>query len=110
MMWTKQKRKSIRGRLVVPVLAAAFLSYFGFHAYNGEYGIYSREQLEAQAKLLNQQLADLTDKRQHLEQQVHQLRDGSIDKDILDEQARRALNLSFADEVTIIVDRKNTNN
>jgi cell division protein FtsB len=109
-MWTKQKRKSIMGRLVVPVLATAFLSYFGFHAYNGAYGIYSKEQLQAQTVVLNKQLADLTEQRESLERQVLQLRDGSIDKDILDEQARRALNLSHADEVTIIVDRgKKTN-
>lgn len=109
-MWTKQKRKSIKGRLIVPVLATAFLSYFGFHAYTGAYGIYSKEQLQAQTVVLNKQLADLTEQRESLERQVSQLRDGSIDKDILDEQARRALNLSHADEVTIIVDRgKKTN-
>lgn len=104
-MWTKQKRKSIKGQLIVPALAAAFLSYFGFHAYNGAYGIYSKEQLQAQAAALSQQLEDLREQRESLERQVSQLRDGSIDKDILDEQARRALNLSHADEVTIIVNR-----
>lgn len=109
-MWTKHKRKSIKGRLIVPLLAVAFLSYFGFHAYNGAYGIYSKEQLQAQTVVLNNQLDDLREQRESLERQVSQLRDGSIDKDILDEQARRALNLSHADEVTIIVDRgKKTN-
>lgn len=63
-MWTKQKRKSIKGRLIVPVLATAFLSYFGFHAYNGAYGIYSKEQLQAQTVVLNKQLADLTEQRE----------------------------------------------
>lgn len=106
-MWTKQKRKSIKGRFIVPLLAAAFLSYFGFHAYNGAYGIYSKEQLQAQATLLGQQLSDLSEQRESLERQVMQLRDGSIDKDILDEQSRRALNLSHADEVVIIVNRGN---
>ncbi|WOC14795.1 FtsB family cell division protein [Pseudochrobactrum sp. MP213Fo] len=109
-MWTKQKRKTIRGRFIVPLLATAFLSYFGFHAYNGAYGIYSKEQLQAQATSLSQQLADLSEQRVSLERQVSQLRDGSIDKDILDEQARRALNLSHADEVTIIVTRGNKAN
>lgn len=104
-MWTKQKRKSIKGRFIVPLLAAAFLSYFGFHAYNGAYGIYSKEQLQAQATMLSQQLSDLSEQRESLERQVSQLRDGSIDKDILDEQSRRALNLSHADEVVIIVNR-----
>lgn len=109
-MWTKQKRKSIKGRFIVPLLAAAFLSYFGFHAYNGAYGIYSKEQLQAQATMLGQQLSDLSEQRESLERQVLQLRDGSIDKDILDEQSRRALNLSHADEVVIIVNRGNKTN
>ena len=104
-MWTKQKRKSVKGRLIVPVLAAAFLSYFGFHAYNGAYGIYSKEKLQAQAAALHVQLSELQEQREILEKDVSQLRDGSIDKDILDEQARRTLNLSYADEVTIMVNR-----
>jgi cell division protein FtsB len=102
-MWTKQKRKSIRGRFILPVLAAAFLSYFGFHAYHGEYGIYSRVKLEEQIKVMNDQLAGLTSQRAALEREVSLVRDGSIEKDMLDEQARRALNLSRPDEVTIML-------
>jgi len=104
-MWTKQKRKSIRGRLIVPALAAAFLSYFGFHAYHGEYGLYSRMRLEEQVKAMNDQLDALTRQRAALEREVALVRDGSIEKDMLDEQARRALNLSRPDEVTIMLSR-----
>jgi cell division protein FtsB len=102
-MWTKQKRKSIRGRFILPVLAAAFLYYFGFHAYHGEYGINARVRLEEQIKLMNDQLADLTRQREALEREVSLVRDGSIEKDMLDEQARRALNLSRPDELTIML-------
>ncbi|GAB1582050.1 MULTISPECIES: septum formation initiator family protein [Phyllobacteriaceae] len=102
-MWTKQKRKSIRGRLIVPALAAAFLSYFGFHAYHGEYGLYSRMRLEEQVKVMNDQLEALTRQRAALEREVALVRDGTIEKDMLDEQARRALNLSRPDEVTIML-------
>ncbi|PYE86441.1 FtsB family cell division protein [Phyllobacterium leguminum] len=102
-MWTKQKRKSIRGRLILPALAAGFLYYFGFHAYHGEYGLYSRVKLEEQVKIMEAQLGDLTGKRAALEREVSLVRDGSIEKDMLDEQARRALNLSRPDEVTIML-------
>ncbi|GGA85577.1 cell division protein [Brucella endophytica] len=102
-MWTKQKRKSIRGRLIVPALTAAFLYYFGFHAYHGEYGINARVKLEEQIRIMNDQLADLTRRRTDLEREVALVRDGSIEKDMLDEQARRALNLSRPDEVTIML-------
>ncbi|MEN5276666.1 septum formation initiator family protein [Brucella sp. TWI432] len=109
-MWTKQKRKSIRGRFVLPVLTAAFLSYFGFHAYHGEFGLYSRIQLEQQKSLLTQQLEKVTADRAALEKRVTLLRDGTIEKDMLDEQARRALNLSHADEMTIIISREDRSN
>lgn len=109
-MWTKQKRKSIRGRFVLPILTAAFLSYFGFHAYHGEFGLYSRIQLEEQKKLLAEQLERVTADRAALERRVMLLRDGSIEKDMLDEQARRALNLSHPDEVTIITSNEDRSN
>ena len=41
-MWTRQHRKRNTGRLIVPALSIAPISYFGFHAYHGEFGIYSR--------------------------------------------------------------------
>ncbi|MBB6259608.1 cell division protein FtsB [Paenochrobactrum gallinarii] len=105
-MWTKQKRKSIRGRFVLPLLATAFLSYFGFHAYHGEYGIDSSGRLQQQVNLLTAELDELTTERQAMEKRVSLLRDGSIEKDMLDEQARRALNLSNANELTIIISRE----
>lgn len=105
-MWTKQKRKSIRGRFVLPLLAVAFLSYFGFHAYHGEYGLDSSGRLQQQVNLLTAQLDELTVERRAMEKRVSLLRDGSIEKDMLDEQARRALNLSHENELTIIISRE----
>jgi cell division protein FtsB len=102
-MWTRQRRKTNRGRLVVPLLAAAFLGYFGFHAYYGDLGLYSTEKLDADQAQLKTELAGLTKRRSRLEHRVELLRDGSIEKDMLDEQARRQLNLSRPDEVTILL-------
>ena len=103
-MWTKQKRKSIRGRFVLPILTAAFLSYFGFHAYHGEFGINSKYVIEARAAVLQADLEQIRAKRVEMERRVQLLHDGSIEKDMLDEQARRALDLSRSDEITIMRD------
>lgn len=100
-MWTRQKRKSILGRFCLPLLTLAFLSYFGFHAYNGEYGIYSSKKLAAQIAELQTKRDELVQRRTILEQEVSLLRDGTIERDMLDEQARRALNLSMENELTI---------
>ena len=100
-LWTRQHRKRRTGALIVPTITVAFLAYFGFHAFHGEFGIYNKHNLDAQAAALKVQLADIKAERQKLEQRVQLLHDGSIEKDMLDEQARRALNLSREDEVTI---------
>jgi cell division protein FtsB len=101
-MWTKQRRKTRRGRLIVPLLAALFFAYFGFHAYHGEYGLYSTIKLQERTQLLQAQLAAVVENRKELERQVKLMHDGTIEKDMLDEQARKALNVSRPDEVTIM--------
>lgn len=101
-MWTKQRRKTNRGRLIVPLLATLFFAYFGFHAYHGEYGLYSAIKLQEQTKLLQAQLDAVTASRTELERQVQLMHDGTIERDMLDEQARKALNVSRPDEVTIM--------
>ena len=104
-MWTRQHKQRNTGRLIVPALCALFLSYFGFHAYHGEFGINSKYRLQAQAVELQAQLASIKARRVELEQRVQLLHDGTMEKDMLDEQARRALNLSLPDEVIVMVPR-----
>ena len=104
-MWTRQYKQRNTGRLIMPAIATAVLGYFGFHAYHGEYGIYSKYEYEARAVELTRQLDEVRARRIETERRVQLLHDGTLDKDMLDEQARRALNLSRADEVTIIRDR-----
>jgi cell division protein FtsB len=101
-MWTKQKRKTRRGRLIVPLFSALFFTYFGFHAYHGDNGLYSTIKLQQQTQLLQAQLDAITATRLELEQQVKLMQDGTIEKDMLDEQARRGLNVSRPDEVMIM--------
>lgn len=108
-MWTRQHKKRNTGRLIIPAISAAFLAYFGFHAYNGEFGIYSRYRLEARTVELQAQLDAVKARRVELERRVQLLHDGTLEKDMLDEQARRALNLSHADEITIMRSRPKTN-
>ena len=101
-MWTRQRKKRNTGALIVPAVAAAFLSYFGFHAFHGEYGIYAKYRLEERVTALERRLAVVKGERVKLEQRVQLLNDGSLEKDMLDEHARRALNLALPDEVVIM--------
>ena len=102
-MWTRQHKQRNTGRLIVPVISALVLAYFGFHAYHGEFGIYSKYAFEARAAELRQRLEAVRGQRLELEHRVQLLHDGTLEKDMLDEQARRALNLSQSDEMTIML-------
>ncbi len=102
-MWTRQHKPRKSGRLIVPALTAAVLSYFGYHIYHGEFGIDSKAHLRERATVLQADLDQLKAERMELESKVRMLRNGTLDKDMLDEQARRALNLSTADELTVTI-------
>ncbi len=101
-MWTRQYKKRNTGKLIVPALCASFLAYFGFHAFQGEYGIYAKYRLEAETAVLKAEYAQLKANRAELERRVQLLHDGTLDKDMLDEQARKSLNLTNSDEVVIM--------
>ena len=108
-MWTRQHKQRNTGRLIVPAVSAVFLAYFGFHAYHGEYGIYSKYRYEGEAVELQARLDSIKAERLEMERRVQLLHDGTLEKDMLDEQARRALNLSQPDEIVIMRDSARSN-
>ena len=101
-MWTRQRKKRNTGALIVPAITAAFLSYFGFHAFHGEYGIYSKYRLQDRVAALEADLEKVQAERMRLEQRVRLLHDGTLEKDMLDEHARRALNVAAPDEIIVM--------
>ncbi|OBQ96072.1 septum formation initiator family protein [Mesorhizobium sp. AA23] len=102
-MWTRQHKQRNTGKLIVPSLCVLFLAYFGFHAYHGEFGIYSKYRLQAQAAELQTQLDAVKARRIDFERRVQLMHEGTLEKDMLDEQARKALNLSHPGEITIML-------
>lgn len=88
----------------MPLITAAFLGYFGYHAFNGYYGILSRDRLEAEAEMLSQQLEALKHEHASYERRVAMLRADSLDADLIDVSARRSLNRIRPDEVVVRLD------
>lgn len=101
-MWTRQRRRNSLPRLILPMSTALFLSYFGYHALYGGNGLYSKHIVEQQTTELQAKLDGLSSRRVALQQQVALLSDGSVEKDMLDEQARRALNMAQPGELVIL--------
>lgn len=89
-------------RLLLPALVAAYLGYFGFHAVHGSYGLLAKTDIEAVAGRLAAELAELEAERAELNERAALLRPGGIDADLVDELARRDLNVIAPDEVVII--------
>ncbi|MCB1454391.1 MAG: septum formation initiator family protein, partial [Rhizobiaceae bacterium] len=77
------------------------LGYFGYHAFQGEFGIYAGYAFEERAVELAAELEGVRARREALEHRVKLLSDGSLEKDTLDEYARRALNLAHDNEIVI---------
>lgn len=100
-MMTRQHRKSFVRRLWMPLLTAAFLSYFGYHAFNGAFGIWAMDRLEADAARLAAERDTLVAEREQLERRVATVRPDSLDADVVDLQARTALNLMRPDEIVV---------
>ncbi|MBX9457801.1 MAG: septum formation initiator family protein [Rhizobium sp.] len=100
-MWTKQHKKRHLGRLVTPILAAIFFAYFGYHVVNGDLGIEAAKGFEQRRIERLAELEDLIKQRKDLEREVALMSDGSLERDILDEKARYALNVSRIDEIVI---------
>jgi cell division protein FtsB len=100
-MWTKQHKQRHLGRLVTPILAAGFLSYFGYHVVNGDLGLEAAKGFEQRRIERLAELDVLVQQRKELEREVALMSDGTLEKDILDEKARYALNVSRTDEITI---------
>ncbi|WP_112809828.1 FtsB family cell division protein [Ensifer sp.] len=100
-MWTRHHKKRKLGRLVLPLIAVAFLSYFGYHSVHGGYGLKATEQFDRQIVERQARLDELTKQRTTLEREVQLMSDGSLERDMLDEKARLALNMSRSDEIVI---------
>jgi len=98
---TRHRRKSPFSWLWLPLVAILFLTYFGYHAFTGSFGLWSLENLDAEAETLRTQLETLKSQRAEIERRVALLRPDSLDADVIDTEARMSLNLLRPDEVVI---------
>lgn len=100
-MITRQHSKSFVRRLWMPLLTVGFVTYFGYHAFHGAFGIWAMDRLEADAARLAGERDRLQAERAELERRVALVRPDSLDADTVDMQARAALNLMRPEEVVI---------
>jgi cell division protein FtsB len=88
---------------IVPVLGISLLTYFSYHAIQGERGVFAWMQLNQQLKQTRALANAVAAQRDELENRVRRLSSGSLDPDLLDERVRSMLNLARGDEVVIML-------
>ncbi len=76
-------------------------SYFTFASVQGDFGLFRRIQIEAEAELLRSEAATLHAEVAILRNRTRRLSDDFLDLDLLDQQAREVLGMVRGDEVVL---------
>ncbi len=87
--------------LVFLTLTVLLGLYFAFASIQGDYGLFRRLQVEAEAEDLIKERDRLRTQVAALANKTHRMSDDYLDLDLLDEQARNVLGMVRADEVVI---------
>jgi cell division protein FtsB len=88
--------------IVVTCTCATLLVFLGWHAWHGQRGFEYRDKLVVQSAQLTDELAAIQKQRTVFEHRVSLLRPESVDPDMLDEMARRTLDVAQSNELIVI--------
>ncbi len=102
MSFARDIRRQAR-QVVAPVLGISLLTYFAYHAIQGERGLFAWIALNQQLKQTHALADAVAAQRGELENRVQRLSSASLDPDLLDERVRNMLNLARQDEVVIML-------
>ena len=88
-------------QILAPIIFATVFGYFGYHLVNGDRGLLAMAHLQREVQIAEQNLAEAETTRTIWERRVSELRNQSLDPDMLDERARVLLNFSRKDDIII---------
>ncbi|MEY3005601.1 MAG: hypothetical protein RLZZ491_2777 [Pseudomonadota bacterium] len=94
-------RSRTLGGLILPVALLFIGAHFTFTAVQGQYGLFQRIQIEAEAGRLESQLASIAEDVTRMERLTRRLSDEFLDIDLLDQQLRDVLGYVRADEIVL---------
>src|SRR5271170_1794744 len=89
------------GALILPALAIAVISYFGFYAVWGERGIFRLEDAQARLGVGQAQLAQVQGDRDRLSHRIQLMEGDQADPDLVEELARGQLMDGAPNQVAI---------
>lgn len=89
------------GPILFFAIAFALSVYFMFAAVQGDFGLFRRAEILAEANDMRAQLFLVRADVARMENLTHRLSDGYLDLDLLDEQARSVLGMVRANDIVI---------
>ena len=89
------------GGLIYLGLACILGLYFTFAAVQGDYGMFARVAINAEAEGLRVERDKLTAELDEMQNLTHRLSDDYLDLDLLDQQTRDVLGYMRSDEIAI---------
>ena len=94
------EKPALAGAMVF-VVCLTLAGYFTFAAVQGDYGLFRRIEIEAEARALEAEKAALQAEVTRLENLTRRLSDDYLDLNLLDERARDVLGLMRPDEIVV---------
>lgn len=96
-----QKKRPAFGPVIFYAIIGTFGAYLTFAAVQGEYGLFRRIQVEADAAQLRVERDRLALELATVENRTRRLSDEFLDLDLLGQQAREVLGYARADEIVL---------
>jgi cell division protein FtsB len=98
---TSTLKKPGLGMMAYFALTFSLGVYFMFASVQGDFGLFRRVQIEAEAATLTYERDRLSEEVAALENKTRRLSDTYLDLDLLDQQARDVLGLVRSDEIVL---------
>ena len=99
----RYKKESKLFDLSVMAGSVLILAYFGWHGFYGPRSVEQARQVRHRLTAIKAELTGISNKRKMLAARVSLLRPGSIDPDMLDEQARRILGFAGKNDLKVLL-------
>lgn len=103
-MSTRLKRPAFWRHIFVASALIAFQGYLGYSVVTGQFGIDSREVLEAQIDELGAQSGALQAEIDSYRHKIDLFQSSRLDPDLVSERARALLSMAQPDDIVIMVD------
>jgi len=87
-MVIRRRWRAIVFPLILYAVSGSVTSYFVWHANNGERGLKTKDENQLQLQALSEELAALQSDRKAWQRRVDMMQAETIDRDLLDEEAR----------------------